>query len=171
MANYPYQPQYQPQGAPMYGNPYGQQVQPQQYVNIPYYQPQYQPQQQKPAPLMGRVVSSLEEITVGDVPNDGSVGWFPAADGSCVFGKRWAPNGTITTVRYVPEQQGQQEVPQIDPISALSEKMDQVIEMVEQMRGGLSESNAVCARDVAEKPASRSKPKRTVDVGCADERG
>ena len=58
----------------MYGNPYGQQVQPQQYVNIPYYQPQYQPQQQKPAPLMGRVVSSLEEITVGDVPNDGSVG-------------------------------------------------------------------------------------------------
>ena len=53
--------------------------------------------------IHGRPVSSVGEIGVGDVPTDGSAGWVPAHDGSCVWSKRWNANGSISTLRYVPE--------------------------------------------------------------------
>lgn len=54
--------------------------------------------------IVGRAVQSVSEVGVGEVPTDGSAGWFPALDGSCVWSRRWNGNGTIETVRYVPEQ-------------------------------------------------------------------
>ena len=63
----------------------------------------YQPPPYSPPRIHGRVVASVNEIGVGDVPTDGTTGWFPASDGSCVWGKRWNPNGSIETVRYTPE--------------------------------------------------------------------
>lgn len=65
-------------GATMYGQPY-------------------------PPRIHGRIVSSLGEIGVCDVPTDGSMGWFPSHDGTCVWGKRWNPNGSIETVQYLPQ--------------------------------------------------------------------
>lgn len=67
--------------SPYYNNPY-------QMAN--YQQPQLfqQPQPTRPS-IPGRVVTSPDEITVQEVPTDGSIGYFPAFDGSCVYGKRW----------------------------------------------------------------------------------
>lgn len=28
---------------------------------------------------------------------------FPSADGKCVYGKRWTPDGDVLTMRFVPE--------------------------------------------------------------------
>lgn len=53
--------------------------------------------------LYGRMVSSANDISVGDIPTDGNWGWFPVFDGSCVWAKRWNANGTIETVKYVEE--------------------------------------------------------------------
>lgn len=47
--------------------------------------------------ISGRVVNSLDDITVQEVPNDGTVASFPSADGSCVYSKRWTPDGNIST--------------------------------------------------------------------------
>lgn len=72
------------------------------------YQPQVQPQAQpqpQPRGVSGRTVASAEEITAQEVPMDGSMGLFPLADGSAVIGKAWGGDGTIRTVRYVPEAQ------------------------------------------------------------------
>ena len=87
MYQYPYQPA--PQPMPQYQQAYQPQM------------PQYQ--QKQFSPITGRIVSNAEEIMVQEVPTDGNIAWFPAADGSCVYGKRWTPDGNITTLRFVPE--------------------------------------------------------------------
>lgn len=87
------------------------------------YQPQFQPY--APPRIHGRVVSSANEIGVGDVPTDGTTGWFPAYDGSCVWGKRWNPNGTIQTVRYTPE-----------PVEAPQDEMAGLVRKVEAKLSG-----------------------------------
>ena len=87
---------------------YGQMVQP-----SPYTMPR----------IHGRPVTSAAEIGIGDVPTDGSTGWFPAHDGSCVWAKRWNPNGSVTTLRYVPEPM---EVPNLadDGMAALEARIE-----------------------------------------------
>lgn len=81
-----------------------------------YQYPQFQPMQfQQPQPygqiatprpaLSGRMVASDAEIVPNDVPTDGSTGYFPARDGSCIYAKAWSNDGTIRTVRYTPEPQ------------------------------------------------------------------
>lgn len=86
---YPYQNQLTP---PIFmGNQ--QPVQQQQF--------QFQPPQ-RPV-IFGRMVNDLSEISANDVPMDGSAGYFPSADGTSIYKKVWLPNGTIQTIRYVPE--------------------------------------------------------------------
>ena len=54
-------------------------------------------------PLSGRIVNSDSEITPNEVVMDGSISLFPQSDYSCIFAKQWGPDGTIQTVRYIPE--------------------------------------------------------------------
>lgn len=86
------------------------QFQPMQSAYMPVQQPyqQYQPQyQQMPTCIVpqisGRVVNSLDDITVQEVPTDGTMALFPSADGKCIYSKRWTPDGNISTMRFVPE--------------------------------------------------------------------
>lgn len=51
----------------------------------------------------GRVITSENEIAVNEVPMDGSVAIFPMQDMSCVIAKAWNSNGTIDTMKFVPE--------------------------------------------------------------------
>lgn len=68
------------------------------------YQPPYQPTPTRTMPqISGRVVNSLDDITVQEVPTDGTVALFPSADGKCIYSKRWTPDGNILTMRFVPE--------------------------------------------------------------------
>lgn len=100
---------------------YGYQQYPGQYMQQPFGQ-QNMWQVQRPG---GRTISSPDEITVQDVPSDGSLALFPMADGSCVYGKRWEPNGSISTYRYLPERTEAQKEP--DRIDQLNEKVDKII--------------------------------------------
>ena len=93
----------------MYQNPYVRPYTSQPYDYVPYPQatPLAQPQQFRPMTqgLSGRMVNSLGEITPQEVTMDGSVSLFPQSDYSCIYAKAWNPDGTIKTVRYVPEPQ------------------------------------------------------------------
>ena len=92
----------------------------------PYYQqPYYQPTQPPPKGLSGRVVSALSEVNVNDVPNDGTYGWFPAADGSRVWSKRWRADGTIETLSYVVEEQPEPE-PERDVMSEILGRLEAI---------------------------------------------
>lgn len=80
---------------------------------------QYGYSQQYQQRLAGRLVSSASDVGIGEVPTDGSRGWFPAHDGSCVWAKRWNANGTIETTRYVPEAADEP----VDELAVLKERV------------------------------------------------
>ena len=82
-----------------YGNPYGYQGFQQAYQQA---MPQSQPIYQQPKGLSGRTVASVADVTPSEVTMDGTVSWFPAQDGSMVWAKAWAPDGTIRTTVYAP---------------------------------------------------------------------
>lgn len=115
-----------------------------QYGVVPGFQPQtmqqmvgqgYSPASSfHPQPgISGRVVTGPGEIQVQEVPTDGTVAWFPAADGSCVWGKRWTPDGSISTVRYVAE--AQEAAPQADPVAQIDAKLDRALSMLGHILG------------------------------------
>lgn len=94
-----------------------------QYGRFGGYQPQYP---QMPPALLGRMVSSPDEIGVQEIPTDGSVGWFPFADGSKVYAKRMLPNGTVSTTVYAAES-----VPEtVDPVTMMMGKLDEILALV-----------------------------------------
>lgn len=116
--------------------------------------PQFQPTAQQPmmsstrppsSPFSGRVVASPDEIQVQEVPTDGTMALFLLSDGSGVIGKRWAPDGSIQTTRFVAEQVPTQ--PQEDPMARLEAKVDGLVQAV----ASLSEQ--------APKPKTRRAPR------------
>lgn len=92
------------------------------------YQPQYQPSlpSMPNNGLIGHVVGSHEEIKPQDVPMNGNAAYFPAQDGSVIYAKAWNQNGSISTVRYVPENVGEQvqQPTLIDVMNQLSDIQD-----------------------------------------------
>ena len=111
---------------------------------VPGFQPQTMQQMvgqgYSPAPsfhpqpgISGRVVTGPGEIQVQEVPTDGTMAWFPATDGSCVWGKRWTPDGSISTVRYVAE--AQEAAPQADPVAQIDAKLDRALSMLGHILG------------------------------------
>lgn len=74
----------------------------QQYMNLFTPQMQQQIQQQMPNNLStGKIVDSIEIVKVTDIPMDGNAYYFPKADGSEVYSKRWLANGKTEISRYV----------------------------------------------------------------------
>lgn len=117
--------QYQQYGVPGFQPQTMQQMVGQGYSPTPTFHPQ--------PGISGRVVTSPGEIQVQEVPTDGTVAWFPATDGSCVWGKRWTPDGSIQTVRYVAE--AQEAAPQADPVAQIDAKLDRALSMLGHILG------------------------------------
>ena len=101
------------------------------------YPPYQQPYQQMPTRMVpqisGRVVNSLDDITVQEVPTDGTVALFPSADGKCIYSKRWTPDGNILTMRFVPEaSEAQHKQPsQLDIIDNRISELFDAVERIE----------------------------------------
>lgn len=103
------------------------------YPAYPYQQQPYL-QQQAPKGISGRVVSSITEVNVNEVPSDGTAGWFPCADGSRVWSKRWRGDGTIETASYVLEPEPEPE-PERDVPGEILARLD-AIEAALRRKGG-----------------------------------
>lgn len=58
---------------------------------------------QIPAGLYGRVVASPDDIMPNEVPMDGTPSFFPKEDFSCIYGRKWMPDGRIVPVTFVPQ--------------------------------------------------------------------
>lgn len=59
------------------------------------------PMQQMNNPI-SKVVDSMESVRGADIPMDGQAYYFPKADGSMVYSKRWLPNCTTQIMAYTP---------------------------------------------------------------------
>lgn len=86
---------------------------------------------QRPS-IPGRPVNNLDEITPQEVPMDGSVSLFPQNDYSAIYAKTWTKDGTIATVKYIPEQP-QAATPQKSPIEERLDKIDQRFDRLEKI--------------------------------------
>lgn len=53
--------------------------------------------------VYGHMVNSESEIKPNEVPMDGSIALFPKPDFSEIIAKQWSQDGTITTLKFVPE--------------------------------------------------------------------
>ena len=62
--------------------------------------PQQYPQQVNL--LQGKIVDSLDVVKATDIPMDGNCYYFPKADGTEVYAKRWLPTGKTEVVVYKP---------------------------------------------------------------------
>lgn len=98
---------------------------------FPYYQP-YQPAYAQPfkppQTVQGRIVASEGEISPGEVTMGELPCYFPQSDGSCVIAKSWNADGTIKTVRYVPDGDDG------DGYAAIMEKLDSIERAVKPKR-------------------------------------
>lgn len=82
--------------------------------------------------IPGRLVNNLDEITPQEVPMDGSVSLFPQNDYSAIYAKTWTKDGTIATVKFIPEQPTTG-VPQKSPIEERLDRIDQRFDRLEKM--------------------------------------
>lgn len=86
-----------------------------------------------PTAIPGRLVASADEIMPQEVPMDGSVSLFPQNDYSCIYAKTWTKEGTIATVRFIPEQPQNGE-PQKSPLEMRLDSIEQKLDaMTRQM--------------------------------------
>lgn len=81
-------------------NPYMQRME-----NLQQFQQSLQPQTQMQTvqyqPL-GKIVDSVDVVKATDIPMDGNAYYFPKADGTEVYMKRWLANGTTEITAYKP---------------------------------------------------------------------
>lgn len=110
-------------------NPYMNQMQ-NPYAGIMQMQPQQQfvqPQQfvQQQTGLNGKVVEGFDTFKTADIPMDGSVYYFPKADGTEIYTKRWLQNGTTeqSVYKIVQEQQEEKSNPLMDKLNVIEEQL------------------------------------------------
>ena len=51
---------------------------------------------------LGKIAENVEMVKATDIPIDGNAYYFPKADGSAIYTKRWLPNGTTEITTYSP---------------------------------------------------------------------
>lgn len=110
----------------------------------PYQMPQYttptyipqQPQQtSNPSSISGRIIRSDEVVQPQEIPMNGSASVFPVQDGSAIYLKSWSPDGTIKTLKYVPDSSqaaGAQTPSATDQIMKRLEQLDAKISEISQ---------------------------------------
>lgn len=84
-----------------------------------------------PSMLPGRLVANADEITPQEVPMDGSVSLFPQNDYSCIYAKTWTKEGTIATMKFIPEQPQNAES-QKSPLEMRLDSIDQRLEALDK---------------------------------------
>lgn len=53
--------------------------------------------------VIGKIVDSIDVVKATDVPMDGSMYYFPKADGTEIFGKQWLSNGQTRILTFKPD--------------------------------------------------------------------
>lgn len=116
----------------------------QQYMNM--FTPQMQQQIQQQMPIQnnlstGKIVDSVEAVKVTDIPMDGNAYYFPKADGTEVYAKRWLANGKTEIIRFVKAiETDQEEVKPFDFESMQSnifERLDVIDDRMQKLEKGL----------------------------------
>lgn len=94
---------YYPNYNQFYGQPIQQQIPKIQPIEQQYPQfTQSQPTFKQPISLQGKSVDSIEVVKAMDIPLDGSISYFPLADGTAIVTKQLQSDGSSKTIVYKP---------------------------------------------------------------------
>lgn len=99
-SNYGYNPYYQPQR-------FQQPMSPTQMSETPQYNQMFT----KPITLQGKQVDSIDVVKGMDIPLDGSISYFPLADGTAIVSKQLRTDGTSKMIIYKPATEEQPATP------------------------------------------------------------
>lgn len=116
----------------------------QQYMNM--FNPQLQQPIQQQIPVQnnlstGKIVDSLEIVKVTDIPMDGNAYYFPKADGSEVYSKRWLANGKTEITRFIKAIESDEE--EVKPFdfelmqNNIFERLDVIDDRMQKLEKGL----------------------------------
>ena len=100
--------------------------------------------------LGGKVVDSVEVVKATDIPMDGNSYYFPNADGSEVYSKRWLQNGKTEIVVYT-KQNPITESKEVKETNVLMEKLngfDERFDKLEKLFSSKQVSNKNKKEDV-----------------------
>lgn len=127
---------------PMYQNPTPNQMfQPQQFqsqMQLPQMpQQQLPPMQQQNVGLPGKVVEGIDNVKTMDIPMDGNMYYFPKADGTEIYTKRWLQNGTTEQLVF----KVQQAEVEADKPNPLFEKLDGIQEQINKLEELISKQS------------------------------
>lgn len=61
--------------------------------------------------LPGKYIQNLNDIVVSEVPQDGSVAFFPTSDFQKIYAKAWTAEGKIQTEEYILQKPQQEKQP------------------------------------------------------------
>lgn len=127
---------------PMYQNPTPNQMfQPQQFqpqMQLPQMpQQQLPPMQQQNVGLPGKVVEGIDNVKTMDIPMDGNMYYFPKADGTEIYTKRWLQNGTTEQLVF----KMQQAEVEADKPNPLFEKLDGIQEQINKLEELISKQS------------------------------
>lgn len=87
-----------------------------QVYQRPAMQPQQMFMQQMQSNVLGKMIQAPTDIMPGDIPMNGTPCFFPMQDGSAIYMKAWSADGTINTMRFIPENPAIKEPTQLDRI-------------------------------------------------------
>ena len=107
-------------------NPY---YQPQRFIGLPQQPIEQQNNMsfnsnQNRSVLNGKQVDSIDVVKATDIPLDGSVSYFPIADGSAIVSKQLQNDGTSKIVVYKPTQEDKKETIQFATLEDIQEAID-----------------------------------------------
>ena len=148
-----------------YQQPYMQNPYMQRMENLQQFQQEIQPQAQMQGannftPL-GKIVDSVDIVKATDIPMDGSMYYFPKADGSMVFGKQWLANGQtrILTFKAILDEEGNNSSSEEEKFKI--EPSDEFLEVFQNMFDGVLERIDKLEKSL--KPNSRTKKEVLAD--------
>lgn len=138
-----YFPQMQrPQNLEQQFTPYNQNYQPNFQQTYPQ-NPQIYPQAS--LGLQGKLVDSIDVVKAIDIPLDGSISYFPIADGSVIVTKQLQKDGTSKTIIYKPiEQEAEKKVDYITSAEfeqRFAEKTENYAEELKNVKRQLRDMN------------------------------
>lgn len=79
--------------------------------------------------IPGRMVENIDVLRSIEIPLDGNKYYFPKADGSEIYVKRWLENGSTETVRYVQktdEEKNQEDNFYVNKLNAIENMLQQI---------------------------------------------
>ena len=117
----------------------------------PMYQPNYNQMSQmyaqpiyQPAGINGRIVDNIEVVKATEISLDGSVNYFPIADGSAIVTKQLQPDGTSKMMIYKPVVN---EAPKYITNDDLNNELANMKQQIEELKNKLLKIEGVDSDD------------------------